>query len=106
MRLHEKVSSLFHYCTSDDTLDIVFPDWSFWGWILSTKFYISFSLRYKQKNHFFFSFSFLRRDEDYVAVYLKKNLYLSFSHKYILKIIPFFLFSTCFYGVDRVFGSD
>ena len=55
---------------------------------------------------FFFSLSFLRRDEDYVAVYLKKNLYLSFSHKYILKIIHFFLFSTCFYGVDRVFGSD
>ena len=25
-----------------------FPDWSFWGWILSTKFYISFPLRYKQ----------------------------------------------------------
>lgn len=23
---------LFHYCGSDDTLDIVFPDWSFWGW--------------------------------------------------------------------------
>ena len=26
---------------------IVFPDRSFWGWILSTKFYISFLLRYK-----------------------------------------------------------
>ncbi|WKA10772.1 hypothetical protein VitviT2T_028327 [Vitis vinifera] len=25
----KKVSSLFHYCTSDDTLDIVFSDWSF-----------------------------------------------------------------------------
>ncbi|GAB2271694.1 hypothetical protein Dimus_006523 [Dionaea muscipula] len=23
---------LFHYCGSDSTLDIVFPDWSFWGW--------------------------------------------------------------------------
>ncbi|XP_021748526.1 O-glucosyltransferase rumi-like [Chenopodium quinoa] len=23
---------LFHYCGDDDTLDIVFPDWSFWGW--------------------------------------------------------------------------
>ena len=55
---------------------------------------------------FFFSLSFFRRDEDHVAIYLKKNLYLSFSHKYILKTIHFFLFSTCFYGVDRVFGSD
>jgi hypothetical protein len=24
--------ALFHYCGSEDTLDIVFPDWSFWGW--------------------------------------------------------------------------
>ncbi|EXC27339.1 hypothetical protein L484_001075 [Morus notabilis] len=23
---------LFHYCANDNTLDIVFPDWSFWGW--------------------------------------------------------------------------
>ncbi|GAB4844469.1 hypothetical protein Ancab_037845 [Ancistrocladus abbreviatus] len=23
---------LFHYCGDDFTLDIVFPDWSFWGW--------------------------------------------------------------------------
>lgn len=23
---------LFRYCGDDDTLDIVFPDWSFWGW--------------------------------------------------------------------------
>ncbi|KAJ9681524.1 hypothetical protein PVL29_020412 [Vitis rotundifolia] len=23
---------LFHYCGDDETLDIVFPDWSFWGW--------------------------------------------------------------------------
>ncbi|KAI4347546.1 hypothetical protein L6164_008351 [Bauhinia variegata] len=23
---------LFRYCGSDTTLDIVFPDWSFWGW--------------------------------------------------------------------------
>ncbi|KAL5718500.1 hypothetical protein ACHQM5_011397 [Ranunculus cassubicifolius] len=23
---------LFRYCANDDTLDIVFPDWSFWGW--------------------------------------------------------------------------
>ncbi|KAB1205229.1 hypothetical protein CJ030_MR7G012135 [Morella rubra] len=23
---------LFHYCADDETLDIVFPDWSFWGW--------------------------------------------------------------------------
>lgn len=22
----------FHYCGSDSTFDIVFPDWSFWGW--------------------------------------------------------------------------
>lgn len=22
----------FHYCGDDSTLDIVFPDWSFWGW--------------------------------------------------------------------------
>lgn len=22
----------FHYCKDDTTLDIVFPDWSFWGW--------------------------------------------------------------------------
>ncbi|KAK6918396.1 Glycosyl transferase CAP10 domain [Dillenia turbinata] len=24
--------ALFHYCGDDKTLDIVFPDWSFWGW--------------------------------------------------------------------------
>lgn len=23
---------LFRYCGDDNTLDIVFPDWSFWGW--------------------------------------------------------------------------
>ena len=23
---------LFRYCGNDATLDIVFPDWSFWGW--------------------------------------------------------------------------
>ncbi|XAR54072.1 Protein xylosyltransferase [Bertholletia excelsa] len=23
---------VFHYCGSDSTLDIAFPDWSFWGW--------------------------------------------------------------------------
>ncbi|XP_050225872.2 uncharacterized protein LOC126675298 isoform X1 [Mercurialis annua] len=23
---------LFRYCGDDDTLDVVFPDWSFWGW--------------------------------------------------------------------------
>jgi hypothetical protein len=23
---------LFRYCGDDDSLDIVFPDWSFWGW--------------------------------------------------------------------------
>ncbi|XP_038886324.1 protein O-glucosyltransferase 1-like [Benincasa hispida] len=23
---------LFRYCGNDDTLDILFPDWSFWGW--------------------------------------------------------------------------
>ncbi|WCJ36648.1 hypothetical protein M5689_017836 [Euphorbia peplus] len=23
---------LFRYCKNDETLDIVFPDWSFWGW--------------------------------------------------------------------------
>ncbi|CAO2835104.1 unnamed protein product [Amaranthus hypochondriacus] len=22
----------FHYCGDDSTLDIIFPDWSFWGW--------------------------------------------------------------------------
>ncbi|KAJ8771431.1 hypothetical protein K2173_026608 [Erythroxylum novogranatense] len=24
--------ALFRYCGDDDSLDIVFPDWSFWGW--------------------------------------------------------------------------
>ncbi|KAK4839518.1 hypothetical protein QYF36_022503 [Acer negundo] len=24
---------LFRYCGNDDSLDLVFPDWSFWGWI-------------------------------------------------------------------------
>ncbi|XP_050225875.1 uncharacterized protein LOC126675300 [Mercurialis annua] len=24
---------LFRYCANDDTLDIVFPDWTFWGWM-------------------------------------------------------------------------
>jgi hypothetical protein len=23
---------LFRYCANDETLDIVFPDWSYWGW--------------------------------------------------------------------------
>lgn len=23
---------LFHYCGDDSSYDIVFPDWSFWGW--------------------------------------------------------------------------
>lgn len=23
---------LFHYCGNESTFDIVFPDWSFWGW--------------------------------------------------------------------------
>ncbi|KAL5981539.1 hypothetical protein ACLOJK_015601 [Asimina triloba] len=23
---------VFRYCSDDDTLDLVFPDWSFWGW--------------------------------------------------------------------------
>ncbi|KAJ0892859.1 putative glycosyl transferase CAP10 domain-containing protein [Helianthus annuus] len=25
-------SPLFGYCGDDDSFDIVFPDWSFWGW--------------------------------------------------------------------------
>ena len=54
----------------------------------------------------FFSLSFFGRDEDYMAVYFNKILYLSFSHKYILKIINFFLFFTCFYGIGHVFGSN
>ncbi|KAK2976534.1 hypothetical protein RJ640_023772 [Escallonia rubra] len=28
----KKLPPLFHYCGDDSTLDIVFPDWSFWGW--------------------------------------------------------------------------
>ncbi|KAJ6410822.1 hypothetical protein OIU84_007556 [Salix udensis] len=24
--------ALFRYCGDDDSLDVVFPDWSFWGW--------------------------------------------------------------------------
>jgi hypothetical protein len=27
-----KAPPLFRYCKDDSTLDIVFPDWSFWGW--------------------------------------------------------------------------
>ncbi|XAR63080.1 Protein xylosyltransferase, partial [Bertholletia excelsa] len=27
-----KIPPLFHYCGDNDTLDIAFPDWSFWGW--------------------------------------------------------------------------
>ncbi|XAR63081.1 Protein xylosyltransferase [Bertholletia excelsa] len=27
-----KAPPLLHYCGDDDTLDIVLPDWSFWGW--------------------------------------------------------------------------
>ncbi|KAD5317009.1 hypothetical protein R6Q59_032281 [Mikania micrantha] len=26
------IPPLFHYCGDDKTYDIVFPDWSFWGW--------------------------------------------------------------------------
>ena len=34
---HPVVSSLapppmFHYCGDDSSFDIVFPDWTFWGW--------------------------------------------------------------------------
>ena len=28
----EQPPPLFRYCGNDATLDIVFPDWSFWGW--------------------------------------------------------------------------
>ncbi|THG16071.1 hypothetical protein TEA_005606 [Camellia sinensis var. sinensis] len=28
----KKVPPMLHYCGSNSTLDIVFPDWSFWGW--------------------------------------------------------------------------
>jgi len=28
----EVMPPLFRYCGDDRTLDIVFPDWSFWGW--------------------------------------------------------------------------
>ncbi|XP_058204278.1 uncharacterized protein LOC131318470 isoform X3 [Rhododendron vialii] len=27
-----KIPPMFHYCGSDSTFDITFPDWSFWGW--------------------------------------------------------------------------
>ncbi|KAK3029220.1 hypothetical protein RJ639_039300 [Escallonia herrerae] len=27
-----KAPPLFHYCGNDETFDIAFPDWSFWGW--------------------------------------------------------------------------
>ncbi|KAH7849187.1 hypothetical protein Vadar_014281 [Vaccinium darrowii] len=27
-----KIPVMFHYCGSDSTFDITFPDWSFWGW--------------------------------------------------------------------------
>ena len=81
-----------------------FSDWSFWGWILSSRIghplneILSHSHLNKNRKIilFFFPLSFLRRDEDYVIVYLKKIMYLSFSHKYILKIIHFFLFFTFF----------
>ncbi|KAK7310806.1 hypothetical protein RJT34_08547 [Clitoria ternatea] len=29
---HQHPPPLFRYCGNDDTFDIVFPDWSFWGW--------------------------------------------------------------------------
>ncbi|CAL4996592.1 unnamed protein product [Urochloa decumbens] len=29
---HSDAPPLFRYCKDDATLDIVFPDWSFWGW--------------------------------------------------------------------------
>ncbi|KAK7380308.1 hypothetical protein VNO78_32816 [Psophocarpus tetragonolobus] len=29
---HNPPPPLFRYCGNDHTLDIVFPDWSFWGW--------------------------------------------------------------------------
>ncbi|KAF3968178.1 hypothetical protein ACB098_06G208400 [Castanea mollissima] len=28
----KSVPPLFHYCNDDESLDIVFPDWTFWGW--------------------------------------------------------------------------
>lgn len=28
---------LFHYCGDELTYDIVFPDWSFWGWYKQNK---------------------------------------------------------------------
>ncbi|KAM7508671.1 hypothetical protein LguiA_019124 [Lonicera macranthoides] len=27
-----KAPPVFHYCADEESLDIVFPDWSFWGW--------------------------------------------------------------------------
>ncbi|KAK2976532.1 hypothetical protein RJ640_023770 [Escallonia rubra] len=27
-----KAPPIFHYCGDDETLDVVSPDWSFWGW--------------------------------------------------------------------------
>lgn len=27
-----KAPPIFHYCADEESLDIVFPDWSFWGW--------------------------------------------------------------------------
>lgn len=27
-----EIPPLLHYCGDDSTFDIVFPDWSFWGW--------------------------------------------------------------------------
>ncbi|KAL9225315.1 hypothetical protein vseg_001257 [Gypsophila vaccaria] len=29
---HDAIPPLFRYCGDDKTLDIVFPDWTFWGW--------------------------------------------------------------------------
>jgi hypothetical protein len=26
------LSLLFRYCGDNETLDVIFPDWSFWGW--------------------------------------------------------------------------
>ena len=58
---------------------IVFPDRSFWGWILSTKFYISFPLRYKQKISFIFScFSLVLRNRPCVWFKLKTQLIYRF----------------------------
>ncbi|KAH7849123.1 hypothetical protein Vadar_013300 [Vaccinium darrowii] len=48
----KKIPVMFHYCGSDSTYDITFPDWSFWGWPeVNVKPWETFRMELEEGNH-------------------------------------------------------